>query len=1447
MQFPAVGGQPFISATATSLAGNTSEFSNHLSYDNPGNFGFSSANYAVAEDLATATITINRINGAVGSACVNYATSNGTATAGSDYTTAAGTVCFAVGELSKTFDVSILPDATPEADETVTLTLSNPTNGSGLAAQSTATLAIVNEDSFVTFVVNNNGDTDDGACSEIGTGNGCTLREAINAANVTPEQDTIAFALIGENPTITITAALPAITARLLINGNTGGATRVEINGNGVAADGLTLSGSSGRSRIYRLVINRFNGTGIYIIGTSNHIIQGNFIGTDSTGTVDLGNADGGITFDNSRANLIGGTTGTTPGGACTGVCNLISGNGSHGISGDSRGGAADANVIQGNFIGTDVTGTAALGNSGRGITFLNAVHNTLIGGSSPNARNLISGNSELGVFMSAAHVKGNLIQGNYIGVNTTADAKIPNGRGVVVFFTATQNSIIGNVISGNALRGIELSTFGAPAELPPHGNIVQGNFIGTDPSGTLDLGNGQSGITDAVGGIVLIQGTYNNDIGGPAPGQGNVIAFNYGAGIRLGGSPGGAPAGVGNSILNNSIYSNEGLGIALFDGAGVITGRIGNDSGDGDTGPNNRQNSPVLSSATSGAGGMVSVTGSLNSIANTEFTIEFFVSSAADPTGSGEGQTFLGSRTVTTNNSGDATFAPFTYRRIVGKTFISATATNNLTGDTSEFSPVVTDPTPSSNAPVVNATDVNATLNQPATVSATFTDSDGPAPYTATIECGNGTPASNVTVDTTSGTVSGTCTYTALASYTVSITVFDNYGVSATDTAGVTVNAAPTANSGSLTTDEDTAVNGTLSGSDPEGSSLSFEIVSNPTSGSLSNFDPATGSFTYTPDTNANGTDSFTFRVSDGAASSGVATISITVNAVNDPPVTNSASLPVDEDDVAIGTLPGGDVDSTVTFEIMSNPTKGALSDFNSTTGRFTYTPNANENGSDSFTFRLSDGTANSSVETISITITAVNDAPTMSDRFETVAEDGSLPMVFSGSDIDGDAMSYSIVSGPTNGTLTGTTANRTYTPNPNFSGTDSFTYTASDGTADSNVATMTITVDPINDPPVANAQSVTVDEDSSVSITLGGSDIENDALTFSIVSQPTNGTVTGTGANVTYTPNANYSGSDSFTFTARDAEANSNIATIAITVADVPEPSPTPATSPTPAASPTPVASPGPSASPFANPTPGRAINISTRVQVGTGENAMIGGFIVTGTAPKKVIVRGIGPSLAAENVPGPLADPVLALHGPDGSRIVSNDNWKETQQSAIEATNLAPENDLESAIIATLQPGAYTAILSGRGDTTGAALVEIYDLDSPAQSGLSNISTRGQVQGGEGFMIGGFMLDVDNSGSEVVIRALGPSLTADRITIPLADPTLDLRDANGERLVFNDDWSDDAIDAAAVTSLGLAPTGATESAIAVSLPPGAYTAIVASGDDSAGVALIEVYVVK
>jgi hypothetical protein len=256
---------------------------------------------------------------------------------------------------------------------------------------------------------------------------------------------------------------------------------------------------------------------------------------------------------------------------------------------------------------------------------------------------------------------------------------------------------------------------------------------------------------------------------------------------------------------------------------------------------------------------------------------------------------------------------------------------------------------------------------------------------------------------------------------------------------------------------------------------------------------------------------------------------------------------------------------------------------------------------------------------------------------------------------------------------------------------------------------------------------------------------------------------------------------------------------------------------------------------------------LNISTRERVGTGDDVLIGGFIVTGTGPKTVVVRGIGPSLANNNVADVLADPVLELRALHGVLIGSNDNWKDNQQAEIEATQLAPENDLESAIVATLEPGPYTAIVRGRGETTGVGLVEIYDVEPSSGSELGNISTRGFVQTDDNVMIGGFTLGATNGPTNVVVRAIGPSLAERGILDTLADPTLDLRDENGDRISFNDNWEDDAVQAAKVIAADLAPKNPLESAVATTLPAGRYTAIVAGKSGGTGVGLVEVYNVK
>ena len=257
-------------------------------------------------------------------------------------------------------------------------------------------------------------------------------------------------------------------------------------------------------------------------------------------------------------------------------------------------------------------------------------------------------------------------------------------------------------------------------------------------------------------------------------------------------------------------------------------------------------------------------------------------------------------------------------------------------------------------------------------------------------------------------------------------------------------------------------------------------------------------------------------------------------------------------------------------------------------------------------------------------------------------------------------------------------------------------------------------------------------------------------------------------------------------------------------------------------------------------------QTINLSTRMRVQTGDNVGVGGFIVTGSAPKHVLIRAIGPSLADFGIPNVLADPVLELHGPGTFVTIINDNWRDdpVQEALILATGIPPANDLESAIEARLAPGNYTAVVKGNNDATGVGLVEVYDLDSAAASKLANISTRAFVSTGDNVVIAGFMLGSSGGDDRVVVRGIGPSLTAAGVPNALADPTLELRDSNGALLVANNDWQDDPAQAAELTAAGLAPTSNLESGIAATLPPGLYTALLAGLNNGAGIGLVEVY---
>ena len=253
-------------------------------------------------------------------------------------------------------------------------------------------------------------------------------------------------------------------------------------------------------------------------------------------------------------------------------------------------------------------------------------------------------------------------------------------------------------------------------------------------------------------------------------------------------------------------------------------------------------------------------------------------------------------------------------------------------------------------------------------------------------------------------------------------------------------------------------------------------------------------------------------------------------------------------------------------------------------------------------------------------------------------------------------------------------------------------------------------------------------------------------------------------------------------------------------------------------------------------------RVLNISTRMRVENGDNALIAGFIITGQAPKKVIVRALGTSLG---IAGALSDPTLSLN--TGAETLTNDDWRTQQEQAIISSGVPPTSNLESAIVATLEPGAYTAVMRGKNNSTGIGLLEVYDLEATAPVELANISTRGLVQTGESVMIAGFIVGAGTTDTRVVVRALGPSLTQSGVANPLPDPTLQLVDGNGAIVQQNDDWQADTADAAELTTVGIAPTNSAEAALVAAVPPGAYTAVVADKNGRSGTGLVEVYSVR
>jgi uncharacterized repeat protein (TIGR01451 family) len=335
--------------------------------------------------------------------------------------------------------------------------------------------------------------------------------------------------------------------------------------------------------------------------------------------------------------------------------------------------------------------------------------------------------------------------------------------------------------------------------------------------------------------------------------------------------------------------------------------------------------------------------------------------------------------------------------------------------------------------------------------------------------------------------------------------------------------------------------------------------------------------------------------------------------------------------------------------------------------------------------------------------------------------------------------------------------------------------------------------------------------------------------------------------GAPGTYRFVANYEGDEKnkAVITACN-DANESV----VVTAPTPTPTATATATATATPSPTATATATPTATPMATPTatPAQPLNLSTRLRVETGDKVMIGGFILNGEIPKSIVIRGLGPSLSKFGITDLLLDPVLELRGSSGNLIFRNDNWKDTQRNQIEGTPYQPTDDRESVIVTTLPPAAYTAILTGKNGTTGIGAVEIYDNNQSVDSQLANMSTRGFVQTGNAVMIGGFSLGGNNVGTtRIAIRARGPSLSDAGLSNLLADPMLEMRDANGTQLAANDDWQSDPAMAQQLSNNGLGLSDPKESGLFLSLPAGQFTAILSGKDNGIGNGIIEIYNLK
>ncbi len=1112
------------------------------------------------------------------------------------------------------------------------------------------------------------------------------------------------------------------------------------------------------------LVISGNGRAGIRLDGANYNVIRGAYIGTDATGTVAQPNADGGIILTNYTYTLIG--------GAYPGQGNLISGNGGPGLNMGGPGSPNFGNQVFGNFFGTNINGTAAIGSSPvDGIVIDNASEN-LIGENMltgptdwPMGRsNLFSGN-RIPIMIENPLATLNVVRGNFIGTDFTGTAPLGNDDAVTVFVAGAENMIggsdpgDGNVIAATnnnnpAVRIDETSE-----------TMVQDNSIGTDLTGEINLGNTGPGIS--------ILYASNTTIGGRDPGEDNVILNQGVDGIRIDN-----PNANNNFVAANSIFLNAGEGLNLQNGA------------------NNSVLPPVVDAAVTG-NGVTTVSGSFTGPANTEFFIDLYASPDGQVGSSNQGRDYLGGGTFATLANGTGTFAMDVEPVPSGTHVVNATKTDPA-GNTSGFATATTvvagagatsAPSDGDSADLIAAKDGHRADSPFATDYEYFVvvQNNGPGsaqdvtltdvvPNLFTITSCKVTSNLGQCVvngNTVTGTFGTLTKDEPPRSITISVRVRDGFlGAKVKNTARVTSTTPDPKRGNNVAKTTMKVVLPSLDGPpEDEKKEGSGGIVSS--LDRISTFDTDVDGWTATNSNplihkpSGGNPDGYAFLDNDELI---VAFLKAPPKFLGDLSAFNGGTLSFDGNllekddpfwppnpmDYGNVTITGANGDSAmVDFVPMPDqPPEKSWKTFSElmTAEKWHKTEEQWQ--------ALLEG-----VTDIKISIEAV-----LGKEMEGV---DNIKLLLPQKKIVAPSQSPNapvITAGITEGTITLTLPN-------DLVETVTVDYETVDGTAVAGEDYVPLAGTLIFPPGTTSR---------TINTFIIGDDAREADETFSVkFSNPVNATL-------------------------ENPE-------VVVTILD----------------------------------DDGGLANISTRLAVGTGINVLIGGFIIPDVSQssetKKVLLRAIGPSLP---LTGKMADPKLALFDATGAMIAMNDNWRTTQiggvitsdnVAAIEASTIPPTEDSESAMVIDLPPAAYTAILSGVDDSTGIALVEAYDLDDSGPLRLANISTRGFVDTVDNVMIGG-LITIGDREQTIVARAIGPSLVDAGIPDALMDPVLELYDGNGTLVSSNDNWRSDQ--EAEIIATALAPTDDAESAILATLVPGAYTGIVRGAGGTTGVGLVEFY---